>query len=187
MWKTISLIGMFLILSGGCFSEGSGDTVDPVSTDTEVETKPNNDEKPKPRKSKTKKKNKHLTLSKVEPLFLKDLSGFALDGVKQKEKDRTWVEFSATYQDEEKNKIKVVVNDVPPRGSKDWKPLFKDFGVDDIKGNEAAFEEKGDKITLMVRVGKRFRVDFKSRDVKRKKLEKMAKNFNFQQLKKMVK
>ncbi len=122
----------------------------------------------------------HLSKSAAQKLFPKELVGYKLKDVKVKDKSAEWKEYSATYKTSKKGEkeLKVVINDVLPDGDPKWKLDIPatEAGVQDFPAKEVKDE---DKFTVMVLVGDRFRVDFKSREISPEKLKAMAEAFNF--------
>ena len=124
-----------------------------------------------------------LSKSQIMELFPKKLGEYKFDSFKTKP-GPVGVEYSANYKHKKtKEKLKVVVNDVPPKGSPDWDRFFKGT-TSEVNGNPSAIDGKPGKMTLMVRVGKRFRVDFKSKSPQGAPLEKIANDFKYSKLKK---
>lgn len=106
--------------------------------------------------------------------FPQSLGQWKLAGVKTKTKD--WGKaYSSTYKSG-KDELKVVINDAPPKGVPAWDAFFTGQKLD---GRPMTLDVKDDKITLMVRVQERFRVDFKSRNPEETGLEELAKQFDF--------
>ena len=122
----------------------------------------------------------HLSKSEAGKFFPKELVGYKLKDLKIKKKSETWAEYSATYKTSKKGdkELKLVINDVFPIGAPEWKDQFS--GSKDSISSFPAKEVAGDdKHTVMVLVGERFRVDFKSRQISPEKLRTMAEAFNF--------
>jgi len=114
--------------------------------------------------------------------FPQSLGQWKLAGVKTKTKD--WGKaYSSTYK-RDKHELKVVINDAPPSGVPAWDAFFTGEKLGD---RPMALDLKADKITLMVRVGERFRVDFKSRNPEEAGLEELAKQFDFSKVEALAK
>jgi hypothetical protein len=113
-------------------------------------------------------------------LFPAELVDYKFDSVKVKDKSEAWKEYSATYKTGKKTgkELKVVINDVLPAGDPKWKSDIP--SIEKTLGEFASKTVKDeDKVTVMVLVGKRFRIDFKSRQISAEKLEKMAEAFDY--------
>ena len=122
----------------------------------------------------------HLSKTDAEKLFPKELVGYKLHGFKIKDKSAVWKEYSATYKTSKKGdkELKVVINDVIPAGDPQWKTQVPsvEAGIQTYPAKEV---KDDDKFTVMVLVGKRFRVDFKSREISPEKVKAMAEAFDF--------
>ena len=111
----------------------------------------------------------------ISSMFPEQLAGYTHKTHKTKTKD--WgVAHSATYING-KDELKVVVNDAPPLGRAEWAAFFQ--AGETYKGFPIALDKTPEKQTLMVRVEKRFRVDFKSRTMPEDLLRKAAAEFDF--------
>ena len=118
----------------------------------------------------------------VSSMFPESLNGYTRKFHKTKKKD--WGNaHSATYKKGD-DELKVVVNDAPPEGRKEWATFFKDGKT--YKDYPVALDAKPGKITLMVRVGKRFRVDFKTRTMTEDTLRNAADGFDFKAVEKVA-
>jgi len=96
-----------------------------------------------------------------------------------KTKKHAWGEaYSASYKSPDKDKLKVVINDAPPKGREAWIPFFA--AGDTYKGRPMALDKKPGKLTMMIRVGDRFRVDFKTRTADHIALRAAADSFDFE-------
>jgi hypothetical protein len=114
--------------------------------------------------------------------FPKKLGEYKRKGLKTKKK--AWgTAHSATYSNSG-DELKVVVNDAPPEGREAWAAFFKDGKQ--FKGKPMAIDAKPGKVTMMVRVGKRFRVDFKTRTKSEEELRKAAQDFDFGAVRKLA-
>ena len=131
----------------------------------------------KPGKRSASSRESHLGQSQIRPLFSAMLGGYKLAGTKVAVKSPEWAEYKGTYQSGSKE-IKVVINDWIPEGKPDWDTKVPADG-EKTQGFPSAFEEKSDKRTLMVRVGKRYRVDFKSTNMTAVEIRKVAGFFLF--------
>lgn len=190
MKRTLILMLLFSV-SVGCSKKESTDT---TTTDTPTAT-----EEPKAEPAKTpeepaaaktpeepaKAEAKHLEESAAKPFFEAEYAGYKMDGdMKIKPKDDKWHEIKATYKGDG-GEIKLTINDWPPAGNPEWKTKLEPANKK-TAGYMSMMEQKDDKHTLMVLVGERFRVDFKTRDAKPEELERMAEAFDFDGLKKLA-
>ena len=159
---TIVLLTFVLTLPGCSDSKTAGD---PVSTTAQSATT-----------EKSKGPNARAS-------FPNQLGDYAFDGLKTKSHD--WGQaYSASYKSASKDKLKVVINDAPPKGREAWIPFFA--AGDMFQGLPMALDKKPGKLTMMVRVGDRFRVDFKTRTGDHLRLRAVAKDFNFEAVKKLA-
>ena len=98
-----------------------------------------------------------------------------------KVKAQDWgTEYSGTYANGA-DELKLVVNEATVDDPPAWAELFvkpEDFG-----GNQAMLDTRADKETFMVRVGKRWRVDFKSKSPGTVDLRAIAREYDFSALK----
>jgi len=114
--------------------------------------------------------------------FPDKLGRYLFDGLKTKTHD--WGHaYSASYKSPEKDKLKVVINDAPPKGREAWLPFFAEGK--EFKGKPMALDQKPGKLTMMVRVGERYRVDFKTRTGDHMQLRAMAGDFDFSAVKRL--
>ena len=122
----------------------------------------------------------HLSKTAAEKLFPKELVGYKLKDLKIKDKSDAWKEYSATYKTSKKSdkELKLVINDVLPAGDPKWQEQVLP-GEDLIGEYPAKAVKDEDKHTVMVLVGKRFRIDFKSRQISPEKLRTMAEAFDY--------
>jgi len=122
----------------------------------------------------------HFSEKEAGKLFPKELAGYKLKNLKLKKKSDSWVEYSATYKTSKKGEkeLKLVINDVFPAGKLEWQDEFAEI-TELISGHKVKEVKDDDKYTVMVLVGDRFRVDFKSRKISPEKLQEMAKAFDF--------
>ena len=115
--------------------------------------------------------------------FPNQIGRYAFDGWKTKKHD--WGHaYSASYKSPEKDKLKVVINDAPPKGREAWLPFFA--AGNQFKGKPMALDQKPGKLTMMVRVGDRFRVDFKTRSGDHVLLRAVAEDFDFGAVKRLA-
>ncbi len=118
----------------------------------------------------------------ISSMFPDPLAGYTRKSHKTKPKD--WGHaHSATYI-RKKDELKIVVNDAPPTGRDEWAVFFQDGKT--YKGFPVAVEKKPGKLTLMVRVDERFRVDFKTRTMTEDLLRKAAEDFDFRAVQKLL-
>lgn len=130
---------------------------------------------------------KHLSKSEATKLFPGKVLDYKFKDLKIKKKSETRVEYSATYKTTKKGKkeLKLVITDVLPVGDPSW---FEQIvpSEEDTGGYPSKMHKDKDKHTLMVLVGKRFRVDFKSRQISPEKLIQMSKTFDFSPITKVA-
>ena len=108
---------------------------------------------------------------------------YVFDGLKTKTHD--WGHaYSASYKSPEKDKLKLVINDAPPKGREAWLPFFADGKL--FKGKPMALDQKPGKLTMMVRVGDRYRVDFKTRTGDHVQLQAVAGDFDFSAVRRLA-
>jgi hypothetical protein len=121
-----------------------------------------------------------LNKDQAGKLFPAKLLEYKFKGVKIKDKSDDWKEYSSTYKtggggDKE---LKLVINDGLLKGSSHWKEQ-RDGSTEKSKGYPSKLHKTDAKSTVMVFVGERFRVDFKSTSISPGKLKAMAAAFDF--------
>lgn len=171
-------------------TEESSDSTDTEeSTDTAEETSDSDDKAEDDKaddkgaaKSGDDAKMAHLTEDVAKGLFPEKLGGYKLKSFKIVEKDDKWHEIKTNYKGKS-GTLKVVINDYPPKGNPEWEKLIAP-AKQETAGFMSMMHKKDDKHTLMVIVEKRYRVDFKSSDLKPEEIEKVAKDFDFKKVKK---
>ena len=123
----------------------------------------------------------HLSRAQAKRLFPATLSGFAQSSFKIKEKSDEWQEYKGEYL-RGQTVLKLVINDWLPKGNPEWEELMAE-GSESVGGYRGLLKAKGNKVTLMVQVAERFRVDFKSRTMSGDQLREVAKAFDFSKVK----
>ena len=126
----------------------------------------------------------HLNRAQAKALFPSVLGSFAQGGFKVQPGDAECVQYKSDYLRGQKS-VKVVVNDCLPKGDPAWDDLMSE-GDSEIAGMPSAVEKDGRTTTVMIRVGRRFRVDFKSRDMDEAALQDAAETFNWSRLKSLA-
>ena len=121
-----------------------------------------------------------LNKDQATKLFPTKLLEYKFKGVKIKNKSDDWKEYSSTYKtggggDKE---LKLVINDGLLEGSSHWKDQ-REGSTEKTKGFPSKLHKSDAKSTVMVFVGERFRVDFKSTSISPDKLKAMAAAFDF--------
>jgi hypothetical protein len=129
---------------------------------------------------------KPLSLSQVKPLFPKEVGGFEVVKIQVKALAAHSSEYNSTYKPLRgpRGIIKLIIHDERPDGRPAWK---KQMGksTQSTKGYPSYVAKKGNKITRMVFVAKRFRIDFKSRDFGLGTLDQLANAFDYAALVKL--
>ncbi len=122
----------------------------------------------------------HFSEKEASKFFPKELVGYKLKDLKLKKKSDSWVEYSSTYKTSKKGakELKLVINDVFPTGKAEWQDEFAEV-TDKISDHKVKEVKADDKHTVMVLVGDRFRVDFKSRQISPEKLRAMAEAYDY--------
>ena len=121
-----------------------------------------------------------LDQSEAAKLFPKQLLEYKLKDVKIKEKSDEWQEYSSTYKTSKKSpkELKLVINDALLKGAAHWQDQ-REEATGKTQGYPSKLEKGEDKHTVMVFVGDRFRVDFKSTTISPEKLQAMSEKFDF--------
>ena len=115
--------------------------------------------------------------------FPQTLGDYKFKGWKTKKHD--WgVSYSATYESSSEDTLKVIINDAPPAGREAWLPFFATGKT--FKDKPMALDAKPGKLTMMVRVGARFRVDFKTRTGHAAQLRAAADRFDFAKVRQLA-
>lgn len=103
------------------------------------------------------------------------LGEWRFKAVKTKEHD--WgQEHSGTYVNGDQE-LKLVVNESRMDDPQAWSELFKT--AETFEGRPALLDTRSDKETFMVRVGKRWRVDFKTKNPGKVDLRALARSYDF--------
>lgn len=121
-----------------------------------------------------------LNKSEATKLFPRQLLEYKLKDVKIKPKADDWQEYSATYKTTKTSpkELKLVINDSELKDFPRWGEQ-RDKATGKTQGFPSKLEKGADKHTVMVFVGDRFRVDFKSTTISPEKLQAMAEKFAF--------
>ena len=122
----------------------------------------------------------HLARHQAKRLFPKTLGTFAMSAFKIKPKSDAWVEYKGDYV-RGTQLLKLVINDYPPNGNPAWAAKLA-AGNDEVAGHTALLEAKSTKVTLMVGIKGRYRVDFKSRTMTGSQIKEVASQFDFERL-----
>lgn len=123
----------------------------------------------------------HLNRAQAKGVFPSVLGSFAQGGFKVEEPDAGCAQYKSDYLRGQKS-VKVVIHDCLPDGSSDWDELTFDDQLEG-EGFPTTLAKDGQSKTLMVRVGTRFRVDFKSRNLGEDALLEVAQSYNWSKLK----
>ena len=123
----------------------------------------------------------HLNRAQAKGVFPSVLGSFAQGGFKIEEPAAGCAQYKSDYLRGQKS-VKVVINDCLPDGDSDWDELTFD-DESEVGGFPTALAEDGQLKTLMVRVGSRFRVDFKSRNLGEDALVEVAQTYSWSKLK----
>ena len=125
----------------------------------------------------------HLKRAQAKGLFPSVLGSFAQGEFKVQPEDEQCVLYKSDYLRGQKS-VKVVVNDCLP-ADPEWDDLMQD-GDGDLAGFPSALSKDGKTVTLMVRVGDRFRVDFKTKTLGTEALKEAAEGFSWPKLKSLA-
>jgi len=160
------------------FSNIACETSEPNRTDINIDEKLSPEKKQIANNIKAESSQEFLGLTKARTSFPSTLASYRLDKIiKQKNKSEVWKEYSATYKNNS-SELKVVINEHVPDGNPEWQKLFSQ-SERKTKEYNAAFSEKNGKSSWMVRVGSRFRVDFKSKTESESTLKEISEKFNY--------
>lgn len=163
-------------------SEESTDSTETTEAATEEKTEEKTEETTGAAKSGDDAAMAHLSEDVAKGLFPEKLGDYKLDSFKIVEKDDKWHEIKTNYKGKS-GTLKVIINDYPPKGNPEWEKLIAP-AKKETQGFMSMMHAKGDKHTLMVIVEKRYRVDFKSEDLKPEEIEKIAEKFDLKKVKK---
>ena len=121
-----------------------------------------------------------LGKAEAAKLVPKQLLEYKLVGFKIKKKSDEWQEYSATYKTKKGSpkELKLVINDALLKGRAHWETQLAE-AKKKTQGHPSKLNKSAEKNTVMVFVGNRFRVDFKSTSISPEKLQAMADTFNF--------
>ncbi len=81
-----------------------------------------------------------------------------MSAFKIKPKSDAWVEYKGDYV-RGTQLLKLVINDYPPSGNPAWAAKLA-AGNEEVAGHTALLEAKSNKVTLMVGIKGRYRVDY---------------------------
>ena len=148
----------------------------PGCTDSKIESKPVSTATPTAVSTASAAATPSAATVDAKRAFPETLGDYEFKGWKTKKHD--WgTSYSATYKSSTKDKLKVIINDAPPAGREAWLPFFATGKT--FRNKPMALDAKPGKLTMMVRVGTRFRVDFKTRTGHAAQLRAAADRFDF--------
>ena len=115
-----------------------------------------------------------LGKAEAAKLVPKQLLEYKLVGFKIKKKSDEWQEYSATYKTKKGSpkELKLVINDALLKGRAHWETQLAE-AKKKTQGHPSKLNKSAEKNTVMVFVGNRFRVDFKSTSISPEKLQAM--------------